>query len=1084
MVIKMDIEQNIPDSDSVEQENGTSELDLTMEIETLSGAYGASPNSPKSVTSRPDPALLLNPKAAKRGQRNETEEPQNSEEVSFTGMGSMIERMYRVERREDAGTKRRKVETDGGNEEIQENKRQFAGTTKGGVVTEFLDKKREENSTKAEGSSTIIDLTNDDDEIIVEDVNDRQVCLGMIKDAGVHAHLIPTPRMGQFQGTSKFWPAMKVKLRRPEDQKGSWVTEVIDPSLRSFGRLDPKTSKALAPMIDSVRINGLRVEARLEMRKKEVGETPGTPISDYFPLRILLYAPRKKAPSIGRFLNHYSIHLITPNPLLVDKGFEVYNPHDPESHKVTNPLQLSTGNYGGLSSSAGARTVEEIRVEVTSMFDSLIKTDDLPEKEQDEKITTPLLAHQKQALYFMSEREKGTGIKDDQSEGYSLWRSKYRPNGQIIYYNVITGSETPNRPPPVWGGILADMMGLGKTLSILSLIVDSLDDAERFEDLVPPRSPQRLLITNLKATLLVCPLSTVANWEQQIKLHVKPEMVKYCIYHGPNRTDDVTKLKGQDMVITSYQTLAAEYRRPGTKRPLLDAHFYRVVLDEAHIIRSRDTGQSKAACEVMAPRRWAVTGTPIQNNLEDLGSLLKFLKIKPFDDKHSFGTHIIKPFKDADTEILPKLRLLVDHITLRRLKDRIDLPKRTDNIVRLEFSAAEMALYEFFVKDSTRKVQQLTAAGKAIGGRTYAHVLKAILRLRLICAHGRELLNDEDLKMAQGLTAEDAIEIGEEEDEEPPALTQRQVLEMFYLLRESDLNVCSMCNKKIGRTVSAAAAQPDDSSNDDEKESNDTIGYMTPCYHIICPDCIDTFQELMLPQSDATGQMMCPLCNTYVKIFFYEMKQSELDEDEQAKARVRANPRLAKQLGRYGGPHTKTKALMEQLKECDAWSQAHPNEPPVKSVIFSGWTSHLDLIEFALEANNFKYTRLDGSMTRKARTASLETFRVDDAVPIMLVTIGAGGLGLNLTSANKVFMMEPQFNPAAEAQAVERVHRLGQTRDVEITRYIMRGSFEEKMLELQRKKKDLADLSFNRNQKMDKAEQVKKKLEDLRSLFR
>lgn len=153
-------------------------------------------------------------------------------------------------------------------------------------------------------------------------------------------------------------------------------------------------------------------------------------------------------------------------------------------------------------------------------------------------------------------------------------------------------------------------------------------------------------------------------------------------------------------------------------------------------------------------------------------------------------------------------------------------------------------------------------------------------------------------------------------------------------------------------------------------------------------------------------------------------------------------------------------------------------------MIFSSWTSHLDLIEFALEANNFKYTRLDGSMSRKQRTENLEKFRIDADIPIILVTIGAGGLGLNLTSASKVFMMEPQFNPAAEAQAVERVHRLGQTRDVEITRYIMRGSFEEKMLELQQKKKDLAELSLTRNQKTDKTEQVKKKLEDLRSLFR
>ena len=91
---------------------------------------------------------------------------------------------------------------------------------------------------------------------------------------------------------------------------------------------------------------------------------------------------------------------------------------------------------------------------------------------------------------------------------------------------------------------------------------------------------------------------------------------------------------------------------------------------------------------------------------------------------------------------------------------------------------------------------------------------------------------------------------------------------------------------------------------------------------------------------------------------------------------------------------------------------------------------------------------------------------------------------MNLTTASKVYVMEPQYNPAAEAQAVDRVHRLGQKRDVTITRYIMENSFEEKMLELQHKKVQLADLSMNRNVRLDKAEAAKKRLEDLKSLFR
>jgi SNF2 family DNA or RNA helicase len=121
-------------------------------------------------------------------------------------------------------------------------------------------------------------------------------------------------------------------------------------------------------------------------------------------------------------------------------------------------------------------------------------------------------------------------------------------------------------------------------------------------------------------------------------------------------------------------------------------------------------------------------------------------------------------------------------------------------------------------------------------------------------------------------------------------------------------------------------------------------------------------------------------------------------------------------------------------------------------------------------------------MTREARDKSMNTFRSDPSIRVMLVSIGAGGLGLNLTTANKVFMMEPQFNPAAEAQAVDRVHRLGQDREVTIKRYIMDKSFEEKMLSLQDKKKALADLTMTR--KRNKSEDSKRRLEELRSLFR
>jgi len=122
------------------------------------------------------------------------------------------------------------------------------------------------------------------------------------------------------------------------------------------------------------------------------------------------------------------------------------------------------------------------------------------------------------------------------------------------------------------------------------------------------------------------------NWEQQIKDHIKEKALSYYVYHGSTRTDDIDKLAEYDMVITTYSMVHIDVNRKGRKGkefPLAHLEFFRIVLDEAHIIREQSTLQSQAVCLLPAQRRWAVTGTPIQNRLEDFGALTKFLRLTP-----------------------------------------------------------------------------------------------------------------------------------------------------------------------------------------------------------------------------------------------------------------------------------------------------------------------------------------------------------------------------------------------------------------------------------------------------------------------
>ncbi|KAK7523269.1 SNF2 family N-terminal domain-containing protein [Phyllosticta citriasiana] len=1095
--------------------------------------------SPSADNKRPrveqaifDPRVLLNPKAATGAQLadqtnapkpgtstqtnapnpephvpSHTNAPKPGQDVVDLGMGSMIERMHGIQRREDQPKPKStaKPELDQGHKQAQKN--QFNGASGGTVLSEYVTEKRKEG---VRDTGPVVDLTgdeNEDDDVVVtgagpalaenrrlfgiHDEANKTVCLGKLEAAFANYTIVPTPSRG-FAGSSTSWPPMKVRLQRRSGQH-NFVFVVIDPSDRAFGQLDIKPAMALAPLIDAPNIN-LKLDSRIDARRKKDGEVAGGAASSRLPLNITLFAPRKSAKQIGAHLSQHQVWLRDPTARY------------PTSYPYENPQAIVVPKHRTLPSSSSSstytmtRTQDEIRSDVLNMFDSLAKTDDIPEMEPDEEtIITPLLPHQKQALEFMTKRESA-------DNDIGLWKLG---SNNAKWYNIITGQETNQKPGPVQGGILADMMGLGKTLEVLSLIAATQNQARAFGTMAPPQvaidsnanggsRPPVLLRCNSRATLLVCPLSTVANWQEQIIAHTKNKKLKWCVHHGPNRESVAKVLANHDIVITTYQLVSSEYNH---SRPLSQINWFRIVLDEAHQIRSQSTRQSLACCALNGQRRWAVTGTPVQNRLDDLGALIKFLRVKPFDEKNGFTQYILTPFKNADTEILPKLRVLVDSITLRRQKDKINLPPRHDLIVRLDFSSDERQLFDLFAKDTFRKMQAMTAGRDALAKNDMGHVLKAISRLRLICAHGAELLSDEDMKIAEGMTYSGAIEIDDDDDDEDSsrkhALNAKQAYSMLNLMKESEVDICARCDKQLGGAPASAENSDDEA---DTGRRDDVIGYMTPCFHLLCSssDCLNHYtSRLNAPSAspDPNNQKSssiwvdyadCPFCGAWVRKSLFCLLQEELDREEAAKARLAANmsSSMAKRMARYGGPHTKVKALIEELQKNQLWSEEHPDEPPIKSVVFSGWTAYLDLISIALQNHNVKHTRLDGTMSRQKRTAALDAFKNDPSVEVILISIMAGGLGLNLTTGSKAYVMEPQYNPAAEAQAVDRVHRLGQTREVTVTRFIMKDSFEERMLELQKKKKDLADLSMNRNVKLDKHEAAKRKLEDLRSLFR
>merc|ERR1712156_464766 len=142
---------------------------------------------------------------------------------------------------------------------------------------------------------------------------------------------------------------------------------------------------------------------------------------------------------------------------------------------------------------------------------------------------------------------------------------------------------------------------------------------------------------------------------------------------------------------------------------------------------------------------------------------------------------------------------------------------------------------------------------------------------------------------------------------------------------------------------------------------------------------------------------------------------------------------------------TKLDALTKALKEI-AKDITRP-----KSLVFSQYTSMLDIIEWHLGKSGFKTLKLVGSMPVKARTNVLNAFKNDPNMTVILLSLRAGGEGLNLQQASHVFIMEPWWNPAVELQAIQRAHRIGQTRPVKAIRFITKNSIEERMHQLQKR---------------------------------
>ena len=669
------------------------------------------------------------------------------------------------------------------------------------------------------------------------------------------------------------------------------------------------------------------------------------------------------------------------------------------------------------------------------------------------------------------------------------------------------------------GGILADDMGLGKTIQSIALMLTNPRPALTTATSVTDK--KTLSSTVGKGTLVVAPLALIKQWEGEIKNRVnESHKLRVCIHHGPQRTKRFEDLKKYDVVITTYQILVSEHgsssqREDGPKVGCFGIHWYRVILDEAHTIKNRNAKATQACYTLRSEYRWCLTGTPMQNNLDELQSLIKFLRIKPYNDLAVWKEQITKPLSQGRGGIaIKRLQFYLKAFMKRRTKDVLKLEgalnpggkpskdgqnngfkitARKVESVLAEFSPEERSFYDRLEQRTDRSLEQMMGGKKM----NYASALVLLLRLRQACNHP-ELVGGSMAK------DRDALTTGSTSGAQTPAkskVADDEMDAMADLLGGMSVKTkqCDVCQIELSQhdiscgAIRCTECEEDLASQRGKKEKHkgrkERKGHLSAAKansEKFKPRAPKNRPVILDDSEDENAEWVVPENERHVP----NLGKSGGSDDENAEGGGESlgsddsdtedgsSVQIVKSRQRKVINRDTTDEEAVEVEEEDEESSSsddsslssitssakirhlltilHRESSTHKFIVFSQFTSMLDLIEPFLKRDNLTFTRYDGSMRNDLREASLERLRNNSRTRILLCSLKCGSLGLNLTAASRVVILEPFWNPFVEEQAIDRVHRLNQTRDVVVYKLTIANTVEARILDLQEKKRALA----------------------------
>ncbi|CRH01658.1 DNA repair protein RAD5, putative [Plasmodium relictum] len=507
----------------------------------------------------------------------------------------------------------------------------------------------------------------------------------------------------------------------------------------------------------------------------------------------------------------------------------------------------------------------------------------------------------------------------------------------------------------------------------------------------------------------------------------------------------------------------------------------RIFIDEAHVIKNKNSIQSIAVWKLRGERKWCLTGTPIQNSIFDIFPLFRFLGIKPYGTIEWWNKEILDYVNKNRLHLaLDVVRKISSPILLRRTKKSkakdgnyiITLPKKNIHLEKLEFSLEEEDFYRAIFYRSKTKFDTYMHDGNVLSH--YSHVLQLLLRLRQCCSHPLLLFSKP---FFEEWNREDMNNALKHKNDSP--LMEKKNGNSFFNGNYNDdkdsengLDGNKEENNIIYNFILGATKSKkldDDYANELEilKNGNavqcaicleDAIfPLISKCLHIMCKKCADDYFHLT-----QIADKKCPQCDNYINLKSLKTLQenkSPLDE-------------LLKKMKKENFVYsTKLKKLFEHIQN-DMKNELH-------IVVFSQWIGFLKIIQKLLMLHNIPNKIYDGSLTYEERKSVLHWFNIqkgniyhpgigfvkpshtipmeDIAGKVLLCSLKAGGVGLNLTVSSKVYLMDMWWNPAVEDQAFERVHRIGQLKDVDIYKFVLKKTVEERILQIHQSKQYTAN---------------------------